>query len=402
MRFLRPWPDLRPGVETFFLGRRRPLRTSWLMLGMRRVMLAAARSGSRWAGPRRAAERARASPRPARPADHRLALRGPRPPPRRLRRAARPHPRHRPHLARLEADASPPPAPLRRAGRRPAGLRPLAAAPRGHGADAGGARRRGRAGDGRSGLRSGPRGRQLARWLDRARARPPRSRADGYGDLPRGPPAQAREGVGKEHAACDALGRPEPPGTRRARRNPSRHSPLRRPGCRPAVAPRPGRLLGSASPVRGLARLPGHAPTHVRGAAEGPRRDRRAGSGRVGHARPAAAPSPGKALRAPDPERGAALPEGSRPHADVRRPGAARRAGGYDVARAARSGAGVRAAATITSTKAKLCRTIPTGSLGMGSPNTRMPPLIAVTFAAALVRVMTGTASPFWSPRAEA
>src|ERR671915_362872 len=202
MRFLRPWPDLRPGVETFFLGRRRPLRTSWLMLGMRRVMLAAARSGSRWAGPRRAAERARASPRPARPADHRLALRGPRPPPRRLRRAARPHPRHRPHLARLEADASPPPAPLRRAGRRPAGLRPLAAAPRGHGADAGGARRRGRSGDGRSGLRSGPRGRQLARWLDRARARPPRSRADGYGDLPRGPPAQAREGLGKEHAAC--------------------------------------------------------------------------------------------------------------------------------------------------------------------------------------------------------
>src|SRR5918998_6203737 len=55
MRFLRPWPDLRPGVETFFLGRRRPLRTSWLMLGMRRVMVAAARSGSRGAGPRRAA-----------------------------------------------------------------------------------------------------------------------------------------------------------------------------------------------------------------------------------------------------------------------------------------------------------------------------------------------------------
>src|SRR5918995_2538558 len=41
MRFLRPWPDLRPGVETFFLGLRRPLRTSWLMLGMRRVMVAA-------------------------------------------------------------------------------------------------------------------------------------------------------------------------------------------------------------------------------------------------------------------------------------------------------------------------------------------------------------------------
>ena len=42
MRFLRPWPDLRPGVETFLRGFVRPLRTSWLMLGMRRVMVAAA------------------------------------------------------------------------------------------------------------------------------------------------------------------------------------------------------------------------------------------------------------------------------------------------------------------------------------------------------------------------
>src|SRR3954471_9183899 len=39
--FLRPCPDLRPGVETFFFGFVRPLRTSWLMLGMRRVRLAA-------------------------------------------------------------------------------------------------------------------------------------------------------------------------------------------------------------------------------------------------------------------------------------------------------------------------------------------------------------------------
>src|ERR1043165_1656663 len=44
MRALRPWPDLRPGVETFFLGLRRPLRTSWLMLGMRRGIVAAWRS----------------------------------------------------------------------------------------------------------------------------------------------------------------------------------------------------------------------------------------------------------------------------------------------------------------------------------------------------------------------
>src|SRR4051795_7714182 len=73
MRFLRPWPDFRPGVDTFFLGFVRPLRTSWLMLGMRRVMVAAQRI---------------ADPRPA---------------PRRSGRAAGPDPRDRPHLARLEA-----------------------------------------------------------------------------------------------------------------------------------------------------------------------------------------------------------------------------------------------------------------------------------------------------------
>src|SRR3954470_7559006 len=32
-RCLRPWPDLRPGVVTFFCGRLRPLRMSWLVLG---------------------------------------------------------------------------------------------------------------------------------------------------------------------------------------------------------------------------------------------------------------------------------------------------------------------------------------------------------------------------------
>src|SRR5215218_4835197 len=34
MRFFRPWPDLRPGVATFFFGFLRPWRTSWLMLGI--------------------------------------------------------------------------------------------------------------------------------------------------------------------------------------------------------------------------------------------------------------------------------------------------------------------------------------------------------------------------------
>jgi hypothetical protein len=32
-RFLRPWPDFRPGVDIFFLLRLRPLRTSWFVFG---------------------------------------------------------------------------------------------------------------------------------------------------------------------------------------------------------------------------------------------------------------------------------------------------------------------------------------------------------------------------------
>src|SRR5881394_179614 len=31
--FFRPWPDLRPGVVVFFLGRLRPLRISWFVFG---------------------------------------------------------------------------------------------------------------------------------------------------------------------------------------------------------------------------------------------------------------------------------------------------------------------------------------------------------------------------------
>src|SRR5215213_8945891 len=39
--FLRPLPDFRPGVASFFLGGLRPLRTSWEVVGMRREMVAA-------------------------------------------------------------------------------------------------------------------------------------------------------------------------------------------------------------------------------------------------------------------------------------------------------------------------------------------------------------------------
>src|SRR3954452_7306933 len=38
--FLRPLPDFKPGVESFFGLGLRPLRMSWLVVGMRRRMLA--------------------------------------------------------------------------------------------------------------------------------------------------------------------------------------------------------------------------------------------------------------------------------------------------------------------------------------------------------------------------
>src|SRR5271156_3243603 len=38
--FLRPLPDFRPGVASFFLGAVRPLRISWLVVGMRWLNLA--------------------------------------------------------------------------------------------------------------------------------------------------------------------------------------------------------------------------------------------------------------------------------------------------------------------------------------------------------------------------
>ena len=56
----------------------------------------------------------------------------------------------------------------------------------------------------------------------------------------------------------------------------------------------------------------------------------------------------------------------------------------------------------MTIRKARLCSTIPSASLGIGSPKTMIPPAIAETFAAALVSAMTGTASAFWSPLADA
>ncbi len=76
--------------------------------------------------------------------------------------------------------------------------------------------------------------------------------------------------------------------------------------------------------------------------------------------------------------------------------------GWVQAASAARTGAGVSAAATITSTKASDCTTMPSTVPGIGSPKTTMPPMIADTLAATLVQAMTGTASPCWSPLAEA
>src|SRR3981081_2171121 len=53
--FLRPFPDFRPGVVTFLVGDLRPLRISWLVVGMRRVMVAVGGGALRLAPLRRGA-----------------------------------------------------------------------------------------------------------------------------------------------------------------------------------------------------------------------------------------------------------------------------------------------------------------------------------------------------------
>src|ERR1700751_623821 len=40
--FLRPLPDFRPGVASFFFGAVRPLRINWLVVGMRKRSVAGA------------------------------------------------------------------------------------------------------------------------------------------------------------------------------------------------------------------------------------------------------------------------------------------------------------------------------------------------------------------------
>src|SRR5579884_272612 len=60
--FLRPFPDFRPGVESFLAGFLRPLLTSWLVVGMRLATIAGAtRRPSRARRPR--GRRARRPPR---------------------------------------------------------------------------------------------------------------------------------------------------------------------------------------------------------------------------------------------------------------------------------------------------------------------------------------------------
>ena len=57
-------------------------------------------------------------------------------------------------------------------------------------------------------------------------------------------------------------------------------------------------------------------------------------------------------------------------------------------------GGGVSAAALITRAKARRRTAMPTASPGIGSPNTIGPAAIVVTFAAADVVAITGTARP--------
>src|SRR6478735_8413903 len=68
--FLRPLPDFKPGVASFFVFGLRPFRTSWDVVGIRRAMVAAGARARRVCGPPRTARRTGSCtrrPRSARP-----------------------------------------------------------------------------------------------------------------------------------------------------------------------------------------------------------------------------------------------------------------------------------------------------------------------------------------------
>src|SRR3954467_10800545 len=66
--FLRPFPDFKPGVASFFVLGLRPLRTSWDVVGIRRGMVAALRGWlSDTRAGRRPAKRRTSPPSPAGP-----------------------------------------------------------------------------------------------------------------------------------------------------------------------------------------------------------------------------------------------------------------------------------------------------------------------------------------------
>ena len=139
--------------------------------------------------------------------------------------------------------------------------------------------------------------------------------------------------------------------------------------------------------------------------------------GRLGHARPAAAGAPGTAMGgAHDAARRWSrcpglghVPMGDDPAADGREDprghGAYRRSGasgrcGLSFERALRRRR--ERGGHDHHDEGAAWMTMPSASPGIGSPNTTNPPVMAETLAAALVSVMTGTASPCWRPRAEA
>ena len=112
-------------------------------------------------------------------------------------------------------------------------------------------------------------GNSLGGWIALELARRGRAAVRGR-HLPGRAPAQAGEGLGKEHPARHAMGRPEPAGPRRARPKPSRLDPVRGPRGRPPVAPRPERLRRGAAPVRRSARASStRCPIRFEGQPEG-------------------------------------------------------------------------------------------------------------------------------------
>jgi pimeloyl-ACP methyl ester carboxylesterase len=190
-----------------------------------------------------------------------------------------------------------------------------------------------------AGFRYGAPGRKLAGGLGRAGACPARPRGHGHRYLTGGPGQRARGGMGARRPARASASGPHRSGSRAVAAQPGQPHAVRRTDAGQAVAGRSRRSDRAERPVRRRSRLRPHTAAHHASPGPGPERDPLPGQGRRFERL-----IPGAELRYLKGLGHVPMSDDPRLLAGADQP----------AVRAARSGAGVSAAATITSTKAKL------------------------------------------------